>query len=113
MAELGARIVAAWHEAAGDLGISFSAPWHVLTPDHRRVSYLGLVRGFGGTTGTLVRMIQLGELSTHEEVDRELHVAKLGDRHAVYDRLVFRGTLIEWGFTGPAAQRPDWMPPAR
>jgi hypothetical protein len=111
MAELGERIVTAWRQAAADLGVSFAAPWHILTLDHRRVSYLGLVRGFGGHTGTLIRVIQLGELSIYEEIDRELHVAKLGERHAVYDPLVFRGTLIEWGYTGLPSQRPVWMPP--
>lgn len=112
MAELGDRIISAWRRAAADLGISFTTPWHTLTADHRRVSYLGLVHGFGGLTGTVVRPLQLGELRLYEELDRDLHVAKLGERHAVYDPLVFRGTLLEWGYTGPASQRPSWMPPA-
>ncbi len=111
MADLADRVVAAWRLAAADLGVSFTAPWHVLTLDHRRVSYLGLIRGFGGATGTVLRLIHLGELSIYEEIDREFHVAKLGERHAVYDPLVFRGTLIEWGYTGPSAQRPPWVPP--
>jgi hypothetical protein len=110
MAELGDRIIAAWRHAEVDLGVTFATPWHVLTLDHRRVTYLGLVRGFGGNTGTLIRILNLGELSIYEETDRDLHVAKLGDRHAVYDRLVFRGTLLEWGYTGPPSQRPAWVP---
>ncbi len=112
MAELGDRIISAWRRAAADLGISFTTPWHTLTADHRRVSYLGLVHGFGGLTGTVVRPLQLGELRLYEELDRDLHVAKLGERHAVYDPLVFRGTLLEWGYTGPPSQRPSWIPPA-
>jgi|GEM_PF-2899335 len=110
-AELSERIVSAWRQAAADLDLTFTSPWHVLTLDHRRVSYLGLVHGFGGTTGTLIRMLNLGELSIYHELDRDLHVAKLGERHAVYDRLVFRGTLLEWGYTGLASQRPAWVPP--
>jgi hypothetical protein len=112
-AELSERIIAAWRQAATDLGLSFTTPWHVLTLDHRRVSYLGLVHDFGGTKGTLLRVLQLGELSIYEELDRDLHVAKLGERHAVYDRLVFRGTLLEWGYTGPPSQRPAWVPEPR
>ena len=112
MAELGDRIISAWRRAAADLGISFTTPWHTLTADHRRVSYLGLVHGFGGLTGTVVRPLQLGELRLYEELDRDLHVAKLGERHAAYDPLVFRGTLLEWGYTGPPSQRPLWIPPA-
>jgi len=111
MAELGDRIINAWRQAAVDLGIAFTTPWHLLTPDHRRVTYLGLVHGFGGRTGTVIRSLQLGELRMYDELDRDLHVAKLGARHAVYDPLVFRGTLLEWGYTGPPSRRPAWMPP--
>jgi hypothetical protein len=111
MAELGDRIIGAWRQAAAELGISFTTPWHTLTLDHRRVSYLGLVRGFGGRTGTVVRLLNLGELSVYDELDREIHVAKLGERHASYDPLVFRGTLLEWGYSGPPSQRPAWVPP--
>jgi len=111
MAELAHRIVAAWNQAAADLGIDFTSPWHTLTLDHRRISYLGLIHGFGGTTGTVIRLLHLGELSVYEPIDREFHVAKLGSRHAVYDPLVFRGTLIEWGYTGPASRHPHWIPP--
>jgi hypothetical protein len=113
MAELSERIIAAWHQAAADLNFTFTSPWHVLTLDHRRVTYLGRVHGFGGTQGTLIRLLHLGELSVYEEFDRDLHVAKLGERHASYDRLVFRGTLIEWGYSGPPSQRPTWLPAPR
>jgi hypothetical protein len=113
MAELSERLVAAWQQAALDLGIDFVAPYHILTADHRRVSYLGLVRHFGGATGTLLRVIQLGELSVHEEIDRDFHVAKLGERHCRYEPLVFRGTLLEWGWTGPPELRPGWVPTPR
>lgn len=113
MAELTERVVTAWRLAAADLGISFITPWHTLTLDHRRVSYLGLVRAFGGTTGTVIRLLHLGELSLYEEIDREFHVAKLGERHSVYDPLIFRGTLLEWGYTGLPSQRPPWVPEGR
>jgi hypothetical protein len=113
MPELDERLTAAWQQAGRDLGIDFVAPYHLLTPDHRRVSYLGLVRHFGGGTGTLLRMLQLGELSFHEELDRDFHVAKLGERHARYDPLLFRGTLLQWGWTGPPAERPEWVPVPR
>jgi hypothetical protein len=109
MAELSERLVTAWQQAAQDLGIEFVAPYHFLTADHRRVSYLGLVRYFGGATGTLLRVIQLGELSVHQELDRDYHVAKLGERHSRYEPLVFRGTLLEWGWTGPSDRRPSWV----
>jgi len=110
MAELGDRIIAAWNQAAADLGVAFDSPWHTLTADHRRLSYLGIVRGFGGRIGTAIRLIHLGELSTYKSLDRDVHVEKLGDRHATYDRLLFRGTLIEWGYSGLPSQRPAWFP---
>jgi hypothetical protein len=109
MPDLAERLIAAWRQAGVDLGIEFLAPYHVITPDHRRLDYLGLVRHFGGGVGTLLRVLQLGELSTHAVIDGDFHVAKLGDRHIHYDPLVFRGTLIQWGWTGPPERRPCWM----
>jgi len=111
MAELELRLTAAWHQAAADLGLTFTAPWHLLTPDHRRTTYLGLVHHFGGTKGTLLRTLHLGELSLYDRFEPDLHVAKLGPRHATYDRLLFRSSLIEWGYTGPPSRRPPWLPP--
>lgn len=110
MAELSERLVTAWKLAAAELGFRFQTPYHILTPDHRRVTYLGLVGGFGGTTGTLLRVLNLGELSVFEEIDSTLCVAKLGERHSSYDPLIFRGTLVQWRWRGLPSERPAWVP---
>ncbi len=109
MTELDERLVKAWKFAAVELGFEFVAPYHVLTPDHRRLSYLGLVRHFGGTVGTLVRVLQLGELSLREHIDDDFLVARVGERHSRYDEAVFRATLADWGWRGPAGLRPKWL----
>lgn len=108
-AELGDLLVEAWRRAERELGLTFTSPWHLVSPDQRRVTYLGLVHGFGGTRGTLVRVLQLGEVSGDEMIDDEFLVAKLGTRHSSFDRWLFVETLRQWGWRGPPQNRPEWL----
>lgn len=109
-AELSERIIYAWQQAARDLRIEFITPWHLVTDDFRRLDYLGLVPHFGGKKGTLIRLLTLGEITVYDVYDENYHIAKLSESHARYDTLLFRGTLLRWGWTGPEHLRPAWVP---
>lgn len=108
--ELSARLIAAWQQAARELHIDFITPWHHLTDDFRRLDYLGFVPHFGGKKGTLIRLLTLGEITVYETYDHDYHVAKLSETHSRYEVLLFRSTLLRWGWTGPEDKRPDWVP---
>ncbi|MGI8602481.1 MAG: hypothetical protein ACR2OZ_05730 [Verrucomicrobiales bacterium] len=109
MAEIAENIVMAWQQAAREFGLQFTAPYHYVLPDERRANYLGLVHGFGRPRGTLLRVLQLGELSGLEPLDEHFVVAKLGSRHAAFHRWLFLETLREWGWCGTLADRPHWL----
>jgi hypothetical protein len=109
MAELAEQLIAAWQQAAGDLGFRFTSPIYLVTPDQRRASYLGLVHEFGRRKGTLLRILQLGEMTGTEVFDDDHLVVKLGTRHATYERWLFAQTLRDWGWRGPAERRPAWL----
>lgn len=109
-AELSERLIHAWKQAARDLHIEFITPWHLVTDDFRRQDYLGFVPHFGGQRGTLIRLLTLGEISVYEVYDENYHIAKLSESHSRYEVLLFRSTLLRWGWTGPEHLRPSWVP---
>ena len=108
MAEIAEKIVIAWQRAASELEFEFTTPFSVLTPDHRRAEYLGLVHGFGRSGGTLLRVLQLGEMSQPEVLNDDYLVAKLADNYIEYHPWLFQETLRKWGWRGVEERRPKW-----
>ncbi len=109
MAELPELITAAWQTAARELHIEFVTPWHAVTPDARRQSYLGLIPGFGRSGGTAIRVFQIGELSDAHPLDDNPMVAALSDQFGHYEPWLFKTTLRKWGWAGPPEKKPDWL----
>jgi hypothetical protein len=106
--ELVSDIVAAWEQAAILLKIRFTTPYHYVSPDARRLTYLGLVHGFGGEVGTLLRLINLGESGLPIKLEADYLVVPVGEKFALYDEYSFQKALREWGYTGSRDQRPSW-----
>lgn len=107
MTDTEAKVVAAWKEAAADLGIQFSSPF-VITSNSRSHEYLGLVHGFGRRVGTLIRVLhEPSERVPHPQGD-DYYWSALGAGYGRYDRQYFIDTLDDWQFFGPESERPDW-----
>lgn len=109
MNELERRICSAWRRASEDLGVQFSAPFAVMTPSGQSYAYLGLVHDFGRSRGTLICMIEGDCPKLPVDLEGEYGVSLLGDSYAVYERQLFEPTLSDWGWCGPADQRPSWL----
>jgi hypothetical protein len=111
MPDLTESIRTAWRQAAQDLGFRYTERFAWVTPDSRRMEYLGLVHGFGRSRGTLVRVMQLGEFPGSSPLDEDYLVAKLGGRFAAYDRDLWMRTLTDWGWHPEAnpRERPSWV----
>lgn len=56
MTELESKVVAAWREAATDLGFAFTAPFIGKTSSDKPVEALGLIYQFGRRIGTLISL---------------------------------------------------------
>src|SRR6266550_3454606 len=54
MTRIESKVVAAWREAAADLGFQFTAPFVRRTSSSERLEALGLVHQFGRRVGTLI-----------------------------------------------------------
>ena len=108
MTEMESKVVAAWHQAAVDLGIQFTSPFSVSLPDGQSVVFLGLVHKFGGRVGTLISV--LGEPSSQQKfrADDDYFISKLGRSYGTYQRQHFIDTLDDWQFFGAQAERPAW-----
>ena len=108
MTDIEAKVVAAWKEAAADLGIQFTAPFVVTSADGRIFEHLGLVHRFGRRKGTLMRVLhEPSEKSPHPAGD-DYFWSALGSGYGQYDRQYFIDTLDDWQFFGPEGERPAW-----
>lgn len=112
MTETEAQIVAAWMEAAAELGFQFTSPFVVTLPDGSRQEHLGLVHHFGRRVGTLISV--LGEPSQHfrRPVGEDYFWSILDPGYSRYNRDDIIETLDDWGYFGPVASRPQWYAPA-
>ena len=103
------RICNAWHQAASDLGIRFTAPYSIDLPNGERRTFLGLVHGFGRERGTLIDVLGDGlALTQNKTIGGEYCISQLADTYAEYERAYFIETLDDWGWCGAPDQQPSW-----
>jgi len=80
-----AKVVAAWWEAAADLGFQFTSPYLATARDGQQFEALGLVHEFGGRIGTLISVEPSADL--YPEVGEGYGVSYLAyDGYSRYDR---------------------------
>lgn len=108
MTDIEARVVAAWKEAAADLGIQFTSPFIVISADDRSVEHLGLVHKFGRRKGTLIRVLHEPSEKSLLPAGDDYYWSTLGSGYGRYNRQFFIDTLDDWQFFGPASERPAW-----
>jgi hypothetical protein len=112
MTEIEAKVVAAWREAAADLGFRFTSPYVVTFPDGSRQEHLGLVHHFGRPIGTLISVIQEPSERFRRPTGDDYFWSILGSGYSHYSRDDIVETLGDWGYFGPVASRPVWYAPA-
>jgi hypothetical protein len=106
------KVVAAWREAAADLGFKFTSPFVVPLPDGSQQEHIGLVHHFGRRVGTLISVLNQPSQHFRRPVDEDYFWSILGQGYSCYDRDNIIETLGDWGYFGPVASRPDWYAPA-
>lgn len=104
------KVLAAWREAALDLGIEMTAPYSLAPPTgEAAICYIALVHGFGAPSGTLL-------CSADEDFDAAFDLSEtygfyasaLNPRnYGCYDRSHFIATLRDWGWRSKAPA-PSW-----
>lgn len=108
MTETESKVVAAWRQAAEDLGIRFTSPVSISAPDGLQYDCIGLVHQFGRRIGTVISVI--GEPSAQGPYPggADYFLSQLGTGYEQYDRQYFIDTLDDWQFFGSEAERPTW-----
>src|SRR5579863_3644479 len=109
MTDIEAKVVAAWREAAADLGFQFTSPCMVQALDGQHFEALGLVHQFGGQIGTLISAEPSADW--YPAVQDGYGVSHLSPGYAQYDRASWIETLDDWGFWGDPSLAPDWYSP--
>ena len=105
-----AKVVAAWHAAATDLGFRFTSPYLATSCDGRQFEALGLVHEFGGRIGTLISAEPAADL--YPDVGDGYGVSYLDYRgYARYKRDLWIEMLDDWGLWGEPSRGPAWYAP--
>jgi hypothetical protein len=108
MTDTEAKVVAAWKEAAADLGIRFTSPFIIRTPDGRSHEHLGLIHQFGRRIGALISVLDEPSEQNPRPASDDYFWSILGPRYRQYERQTFIDTLDDWQFFGSEAERPSW-----
>ncbi len=107
MTEVEVNVVAAWREAAKDLGVQFTAPFS-LQRDGHHIDTLGLVHQFGRRLGTIISVIDEPSSLAKHPADDDYYWSQLSESYTRYDRQFFIDTLDDWQFFGEESERPSW-----
>jgi hypothetical protein len=112
MTKTKAKVVAAWREAATELGFQFTAPFIATASDGVKFEALGLVHQFGGRIGMLISVG--GEPSADAMYPpgdgyAESCLGRTG--YTRYDRAFWIEMLNDWGFWGERSSAPSWYSP--
>ncbi len=107
MTQVEAKVVAAWREAAKDLGIQFTAPFPV-ERGGRQIDTLGFVHHFGRRLGTIISVIDEPSSLTKHPADDDYYSSQLSESYTRYDRQFFIDTLDDWQFWGEDSEKPSW-----
>jgi len=108
------KLLEKWMTAQRDLGLDIVAPYAVRLSDTVELRAEFLVKNFGGPTGMLV-------IKNYAQVKPYLEsLQSLGYGFSVleepkdklnqtYDRETVIDILSDWGWTGPQADKPQWL----
>jgi hypothetical protein len=107
MTEVESSLVAAWREAARDLGVKFTTPF-AETLHGEAIHGLGLVHQFGGRVGMIISDLEQPGPWLPDRVKSDYSTSRLSDSYTRYDRKLFIATLNDWQFLGPDSQKPPW-----
>jgi hypothetical protein len=108
MTDTESKVVAAWREAAVDLGIRFTSPFIVESGDGNRRKHLGLIHHFGRRLGTVISVLDEPSERVSHPACGDYYWSVLGSGYGQYVRESFIATLDDWQFFGPADERPIW-----
>jgi hypothetical protein len=101
------QIVAAWTEAATRLGIRAVAPHSLKLTDGTVLVVEAFLPDFGGLHGAVAVALEDNE-RCERAARSDCFVSQLAASYRRFDGEMFRETLNDWQWFGPAADRPSW-----
>jgi hypothetical protein len=108
MTRLESKVVAAWREAAAELGFEFTAPFTGRTASGEEIDALGLVHKFGRRIGTLISVGGEPSADVEHPCDDDYTWSCLSRGYAHYERQTWIDMLNDWQFIGKETERPAW-----
>lgn len=109
--------IKAWQRAAHELGIEVIAPFSFVR-DGRKHDCVAWVRKFGRERGLVLAATSSPGFEIDEDLRKDATLegyqwSAINVRaYATYHRDKFIEALTDWGFRGPADERPPWLPPS-
>jgi len=96
-----------WQRATEDLKIDVVSPFEFILCDGSEVRASALVKHFGGANGMLVDIDYDPSLADKIAAAGYGYCANFW--RAEFNRSSMIEVLRDWGWTGPAKQKPDWL----
>jgi len=108
MSDLNEEVVAAWLEAAEDLGIAVIAPYSVGTNGHALLLCEAFIPDFGSPTGAIAITSRSRRNARPALRKANRWCSELGNGYARYRRALFVEMLNDWGWFGQDHLKPGW-----
>lgn len=102
-------MVAAWQEAANQLGFRIEAPATVILQTGEAIEIEGFLSDFGSINGAY---LVSNETKRHLLRDSGMWVSQLFESYQFFSADLWIETLSDWGWFGPG-NRPDWLVPTK
>lgn len=107
------NVVRCWEEASRDLGIRVQTHCSVSLSNGRTFVAPVLVLDFGAPKGMLVTFDLAFVKENEGALERDGYgclIERGRARGPFYNREGWIAMLADWGWSGPASERPDWLP---
>ena len=100
-----------WQRVAKDLGIDIVTPFEAVFSDGSRLTVSAWVKNFGAPRGMLINA-DYDVLKPHKHKIVESgygYSSNLGSSADRYERSSMIEVLKDWGWSGTADEKPDWL----
>lgn len=100
-----------WRHVSADLGIDIVSPFDLVFPDGTQLEVSALVKNFGPKHGMLIAT-SYDSLKPYAQKIIQLgygYSTNVGGSPAEYDRSEIVEVLKDWGWSGPANEKPNWL----
>ena len=104
-----------WVKASHDLGFTIITPYTIEMDNGKKEDVFAFIPDYGRPNGTIIGLWRNSYYNADENFmewakKKNIYYSFINIQlYMNYDKLNFQETLIDWGYFGESANKPDWM----